>query len=442
MKVSFFLAFLCALCVVAKAQTQEHISLEEAIALALQKNYDIQLSRNTSESASTDDSYAWAFFVPQLNAVGSTVWNNNQQELQFQDESRNNSGEAQSNVINGSVQLNWLLFDGARMFASRQRIRQIAEQGELAVKAQMVNTIADVIVNYYSIVRQKQQLKAIQEQMAVSEERVKLAEKKLEVGTGGKPELLQAKVDLNAFHTQIIQQEALIIQFKETLNELTGLQLSRTYDVADTIIIDLNLNIDEIQNNIENSNFDLLAAKRNFEIAQLSLRERKGELSPTISFNAAYNYGRTDNQKLINPFAPLLSTTQGLNYGFSINIPIFNALNTRRLIEQAQINYGRQEILYQQQKTGVDVRLRNAYVNYDNAKKVLLIEEENILLAKENVFIALEGFKRGITTFIELRTAQQSLADGYNRLINARFLAKVAETELLRLKGTLIQLAE
>ena len=78
-------------------------------------------------------------------------------------------------------------------------------------------------------------------------------------------------------------------------------------------------------------------------------------------------------------------------------------------------------------------------MNYDNAKKILLVEEETIGLAKENVFIALESFKRGVTTFIELRTAQQSLADAYNRLISARYNAKVAETELLRLSGGLLK---
>lgn len=442
MKCSVLAISLLSMYIASESFAQEHVSVEEVVALALQKNYDVQLSRNTSESAATDDSYAWAYFVPQLNATGSTIWNKNEQNLEFQDESRNNSGEAQSNNLAGSVQLNWLLFDGTRMFAARERIKQIAEQGELGVKAQMVNTIAEIINNYHAIVRQKQQLKALQEQMAVSEERVKLAERKLEVGTGGKPELLQAKVDLNAFITQIIQQEALILQLKEQLDALTGLQLPRPYDVADTIIIDLNIKQEEIENNLENSNFDLLASKRNFDIAQLSVHERKGELSPTINFNGAYNFSRTDNQKLINPFAPLLSQTEGFNYGFTINVPIFNGLNTRRLIQQAEINFTRQQLLYEQQKINVDIGVRNAYVNYENAKKVLLIEEENILLAKENVFIALEGFKRGITTFIELRTAQQSLADGYNRLINARYLAKVAETELLRLKGALIQLAE
>lgn len=441
MKDSFLIALLFLLIGSFHLQAQEQISLEEVIALSIQKNYDVQLSKNYLESTETDDSYAWAAFVPQLNAIGSTTWNNNNQELEFQDESRNNSGDAQSNNISGSVQLNWLLFDGTRMFATRERIKQIAEQGEIIVKAQMVNTVADVVVNYHNIVRQKQQLKATQEQMAVSEERVKLAERKLQVGTGGKPELLQAKVDLNAQRTQVILQEAIIIQLKEQLNELTGLLIPSPYDVADTIIIDLNLQREEILDNIENENFDLLASKRNFEIAQLLVHERKAELSPFISFNAAYNYSQTENQKLINPFAPLLSQTQGYNYGFTINIPIFNALNTRRLIEQAEITYSRQQLLYDQQKNSVNVSLRNAFVNYDNAKKVLLIEEENILLAKENVFIALEGFKRGVITAIDLRTAQESLANAYNRLINARYLAKVAETELLRLNGSLIQLA-
>ena len=112
--------------------------------------------------------------------------------------------------------------------------------------------------------------------------------------------------------------------------------------------------------------------------------------------------------------------------------------NTRS-IQQGKINVRRQELLYHQQKQQVNVAVRNAYVNYDNTKRVLLIEEENIVLARENVTIALESFKRGVATFIELRTAQQSMAEAYNRLITARYNAKVAETELLRLNGSLLR---
>ncbi len=439
MKHRFFAFFFFILSGFHFAYAQEEVTLEQVIGLALQKNYDVQLAKNLSESAGTTHDYVVGAFLPQINAAGATVWNDNEQNLRFQDQSRNNSGEAKSNNTTGSVQLEWTLFDGTRMFATRERISQLAEQGELVVKNQIGNTIASIIINYHDIVRQKQQLKAIHEQMSVSEERVKLAEKKLQVGTGIKPELLQAKVDYNAQRTQVLQQETIIAQLKEQLNNIVGLQLPSVYDVADTIVIDLTLRPDDTFQNLDNTNYSLLAARRNLNIANLSLRERRAEYLPFFNFNAAYNFSRNDNIKLINPFAAVYSQTEGFNYGFSVTFPILNGFNTRRLTQLAKIEIDRQHLLYNQQRNTINVDLRNAFINYDNAKKILLIEEETIGLAKENVFIALESFKRGVNTFIELRTAQQSLAEAYNRLISSRYNAKLAETELLRLNGSLLQ---
>lgn len=421
---------------VISAQAQQQISVEEVITLALQKNYDVQLAKNTYETARTDEKFADYAFLPTLNGTGSIVWNRNEQSLEFEDATRNNSGEARSNNLNGAVQLGWTLFDGTRMFKVRERISDTESQSNLQLKDQMVNTIAAVITQYYDVVRQKQQLKALIEQMAVSEERVKLAERKLQVGTGAKPELLQAKVDYNAQRTQALQQEALIQQLKEQLNALVDRQLPEAYDVADTILIDLALDKETFTTS---RNYGLLASQKAIEIAQLSYGERNAELLPTLSFNAAYSKNRTENTKLINPFAPLNSQSNGFNYGFTLSVPLFNGLNQQRLVQQAKITTMRQEILFRQQQLTINVGLQNAFTQYENAKAVLVIEEENILLAKENVTIALESFKRGATTFVELRTAQQSLETAYNRLIAARYAAKVAETELLRLNGSLLQ---
>jgi outer membrane protein len=439
MKYRWLAAVFAAVFSIGSVQAQEQVTLEQVIALALENNYDVRLTKNALHSARVNDNTSIAALLPQINTVGSATWNNNHQEFEFEDESRNVSGDAASNNISASIQLVWTLFDGTRMFATRERISQIASQGELNVKNQMVNSIAAVITNYYDIVRQKQQLRAIVEQMSVNEERVKLAERKLQVGSGGKPELLQAKVDLNAQRTSAVQQETLINQLKDQLNGLVGLQLPSLYDVTDTIIINLDIKREDILENIENRNFALQSAQQELQIAQLSLNERRAERFPLINFNAAYNYSRNNNTQLINPFSSLISQIDGFNYGFSLSLPVFNALNATRSVQQAKITVNRQQLAYEQQKQQVDVGVRNAYVNYDNAKAILLIEEENILLAKENVTIALESFKRGIATFIELRTAQQSLAEGYNRLIAARYNAKLAETELLRLNGGLLK---
>lgn len=433
----FFLFFSMALC--SRLIAQKQVELDQVIALALEKNYDVRLARNTSQAASTDYNFSIGALMPQINAVGSTVWNANHQEFEFEDETRNVGGDAKSNNMSGSLQVVWTLFDGTKMFATRERFSELASQGELDVKNQMVNSIASVINNYYSVVRQKQQLLAIQELMSINEERVKLAERKLQVGTGGKPELLQAKVDLNATKTLHIQQETLIIQLKDQLNGLVALQLPSVYDVSDTILINLDIKLDDIVNDIENRNFELQSSRLDLNIARTSLHERRAERSPVINFNASYNYSRNNNTQLINPFSSLVSQTNGYNYGLSFTLPVFNGFNITRNIQQAKISVNRQQLVYDLLKQQTDISIRNAYVNYNNAKEVLLLEEENILLAKENVTIALESFKRGVATFIELRTAQQSLADGYNRLINARYLAKVAETELLRLSGELLK---
>jgi outer membrane protein len=422
---------------------QEEVTLEQVVSLALEKNYDVRVARELSKASATDNQYAFGGFLPQLNAVGSTTWNTNDQEIKLRDRVTNEvvttTGPVSSSNLNASLQLTWTLFDGTRMFATRERIAQLAEQGELSVKNQMVNTIAQVITNYYDVVRQKQQLKATQEQMGVSEERVKLAERKLEVGTGIKPELLQAKVDLNAQRAQVLQQEALISQLKQQLNALVGMQLSTTYDVADTFLIDLNIQQNDSFENLENTNYQLLTARKNVNVSSLAIKERRGEYFPMLNFNAAYTYAVIDNTKILNPYGLLYSNTAGLNYGFTVNIPILGGFNQRRLTQQSRIEFNRQSLLYEQQRVNVNVALLNAFINYENAKKILVLEEETIGAAKENVSIALQTFKAGVTTSVELRIAQQTLAEAYNRLITARYNAKLAETELLRLNGSLLK---
>ncbi|HET9052549.1 MAG TPA: TolC family protein, partial [Cyclobacteriaceae bacterium] len=334
---------------------QQELTLEQAVALALNKNFDVQLAQNAQKTTASDDRFSIGLFLPLINASASTARNANNQRIEFggNRDSLNRTGTGEANNMVATVQLNWVLFDGTKMFITRNRLETLDEQAQLNLKGQMVNTVSTVILNYYDIVRQKQQLRAIEEQMAVSEERVKLATRKLDVGIGAKPELLQAKVDYNAFKTQAFQQQASIQQLKEQLNVLTGLQLETPYEVADTILIDLDLQQAEIQESIETKNYALLSAMKSVEAARFAVRERWAELSPVISLNAAYNYNRTNNIVLINPFSPAFSQSDGYNVGFGITLPILNNLTRSREIQKSRITLNRQWVLYNQNKATV-----------------------------------------------------------------------------------------
>ena len=422
-------------CIYAKGQ--QPLTVDEAIASALKKNYDILLVKNDAESYATDNQYANAAFLPQVAGTASQIWNKNIQQQDFTDGRKRKAAVSSGNLA-AAVNLNWTLFDGLKMFVTKSRLEALQTLGELNVKTQVVNSIAAVIKNYYNIVRQKQQLKAIEELISINEERVKLADKKLSVGLGSKPELLQAKVDLNAQLAERLLQETLILQLKEQLNQLTGMPAPAEYEVADSIPIKLNIEYASISSDIEKASPALLAAKKNIDIANLGLKERKAELWPSLSFNSGYNFGRLSNGSVVNPeFQPIFSMNRGFNYGVSASVPILNGFNTRRQIKQANLDIQYQTLSYNNQKSLVDVNVNNAYKDYQYQKKALALEEENIALAKENVFIALARFRQGVSTYLELREAQISLEDAYNRLIAARYNTKVAETELYRLKGNL-----
>lgn len=436
--IRLFVTGIC-LIIISVGYAQQEVTVEEVILTSLQQNYDIRLRQNDAVPAFYEDRLSFGTFLPRVNAQGATVSNNNNNRTITASNVETIREGVRSDNINGSVQLVWTLFDGTKMFATRKRLDETAVLAELAIKDQVNNTVAEVINTYFGIVREKQQLKAIAEQIGVSEERVKLAEKKLQVGTGGKPEFLQAKIDLNAFRTASLQQEARILQLKQQLNLLVGMGLPDQYDISDSIPIQLELHVEEIEQNFENTNQTLLAAKKSIDIANASLWETKALQSPVFNFTSAYNFSKTENAVATSAVSLLYSRVKGYNYGFNLSMPIFNGFSTRTLIQRAQTGVSRQQLVYDQQKATAAVGIRNAFINYDNARQTLIIEEENILLAKENVFIALEGFKRGITTFIELRTAQQSLQEAYNRLIAVRYRAKVAETELLRLQGVLVR---
>ncbi len=418
---------------------QKILTVEEAIATVLKNNYDIELLRNDSASYALDKSYAKAAFMPRINSTTGLVFNNNDQLQKFTDGTKRQRNGIRSNNLAGSVQLNWTIFNGLKMVTTRVKLNEFVKLGDLAIKNQMITSVASLLVNYYNIVHQKQQLKAVEEQMSINEERVKLSEKKLSVGLGAKPELLQAKVDLNAQRAARLKQQTLIAQLKEQLNLIMNIPSTVGYEVYDSIVINNRILLQDLISGLENTSPSLLITKKNIDISQLILKERKADLYPIVALNSNYNYSKTDNQAVVNPFTPLYSRNNGFNYGLGITIPILNGLNAKRLIQQSQLDIAFLKLSYQSQQATLNTAITKAFKEYTMQQQALLLEEDNILLAKENVFISLERYRLGVSTYLELRETQKSLADAYTRLLAARYNTKLAEIELMRLNGNLMQ---
>ncbi|NBV29985.1 MAG: TolC family protein, partial [Chitinophagaceae bacterium] len=256
-------------------------------------------------------------------------------------------------------------------------------------------------------------------------------------GTGTKPDLLQSKVDLNAQKAAQLEQQNVLVELKNELNNLMNQSPGTAFEVEDSIPFTKEIALTNLQENVATKSLPLQVAKKNIDIAALNLKEQKAERWPQINFNSNYNFTRLDNKAVVNPFQPLFSRNKGFNYGLTATIPLSNNLMLRKNITQAKLDLKRQELVYENQRNQLNLAVVQAYNQYQSSKSSYQLEEENIQLAKENVRIVLDVYRLNSTTLIQLKEAQKSLQDAYTRLIRARFQTKLAETELLRLKGEL-----
>jgi outer membrane protein TolC len=134
---------------------QDTLTVDEAIATALHNNYDILLSKQDSASIAITNEYRNAVFLPTLNAGSTVIFNRNSQTTKLTDGTERNRKGIHATNINAALNLNWTLFDGLRMFMLRDRLDVNILRGNLLIKNQVINTVAEVIRTYFDIVRQK-----------------------------------------------------------------------------------------------------------------------------------------------------------------------------------------------------------------------------------------------------------------------------------------------
>ncbi len=423
--------FLCALCVnFLLLSAQEILTVEQAVEIALKNNYDILLAKNEAEIASRNNTVGNAGMLPGVNAAVSDNYTLNNLNQRFTNGTEINRNNVTGNNLSAGIALNWTLFDGLKMFATKSKLKRLEEIGQLQFKDELQTAIANVMNAYYDVVRAQQQQRAIEEAIRISNERANLADTKFKVGASGKSDLLQAKVDLNEQKSNLLAQKKIIEQRKADLNNLLARNADTEFLTSDSIPIAQTNPTADLENN-----FQIKAATKSVEAAKFEKKEAFSGYLPNLTGIVGYNYNRVNNSAGFF----LSNQNYGLNAGFSLNIPLFNGLNTLRQNKIASIAILSSQFNLEKVRFQTKLSYYKALKDYTSAIEQLKLEEENISLADENQKIALERFRLAQSTSIELREAQVSYVNALTRLVNARYAAKVAETEMLKLKGELVK---
>lgn len=412
---------------------QEVLTLEEAVRITLENNYNIRISRNDVEIAERNVNLANAGMLP---AVTGNLTNNNTIQNSTQTRSDGETTErknAKGNTLNYGAGLNWTVFDGFAMFARYDQLKEFQRLGEANMQLNIVTTLGDVIERYYTLVQQQQQLKAFDTAVAISRLRVNTAQTRFEVGKAARLEVLNAQVDYNTDTTNFLQQQVSYRTSQISLNELMARDVNITFSVADDFAINQNMNLPELITQAMQQNPTLRAALISKRISELDLKQVKAERFPVIGLNTGYNFNRSESAL---GFATQ-NTGRGFNYGISASINIFNGFLQRRREQNSEVEILSAELDYQRVNQSVNAQLSSAYQVYLTNLGLVRLEENNQKLAGQNLDITLTRYRLGTITQVEIRDAQLNYLNASVRLNNSRYQAKLAEVSLKEISGNI-----
>ena len=412
---------------------QEVLTIKDAVAIALENNFEIKIASNNLNIDKVNMSEGNAGMLPTI--TGTVVDNNRVQNSSqtLQTGQVNSLKNAKNNSLNYGVSLDWTIFDGLRMFARYDQLKELQKLGETRLKQTILLKIGEVNATYFDLVQQQQQLIAIDSTILISSQRLQLAENRFKIGKASKLEVLNAQVDLNTDKVTLLRQKELYANTKIKLNQILARDVKKEFTVLNDIKVDNSLVLPQLIELAKQQNPQLQTQIIAKNVSELQLKQVKAARYPIVSLNTGYNFQNTESSLGFTRE----SSARGFNYGFSATLNIFDGFAQNRNEKIAKFELENTKLAIEQQSQVLESQLSTFYQTYLTNLELINLEQNNEAIAKQNLAITIDKLKIGTITTIEFRAAQLNYVNARVRNSNAQYQAKLSEIALKELAGNI-----
>ena len=413
---------------------QETKGIREIITTGLENNFDLKISRNEQRISDNNLTLGNAGYLPTIGLTsGYNVRQNQSDQFPSDGEEMVSSRNNVTQTLDAAVSLNMSIFEGFKVQTNHKRLKELQSVGELNTQLDIENFIANISAEYYNYVQQTLQMKNLRQAVDLSRERLRIVEARYQIGDFSRLDLQQARVDFNADSSMLIRQHEVTHTSRIKLNEMMGAEnVEQLFTAADTsITFNKELSKEELLSDMMMLNTSLLLTEKNKTLSELDLKTLQSQNYPYLRLNAGYgfthydyNSGNLDRQRTWGP-------TAGLTLGFNI----FDGFNRKREQKNARIRIENQSLQVDRQKLYLQSDFANMWLAYQNNIQLENLEKESLENAQLNHEIAMDRYKLGDLSGIQLREAQVGLINAEQRLLGAQYRVKLYEISLMQISG-------
>lgn len=435
---SLFLSLLFLLLLLsASAQGQNVYGLKDCIAIGLDRNFSILVAKNNESISKNNYSLGNAGFLPTVDLTGRQTGTLNNTTVNLADGTKTVNNGIYNTTTSGSAVLGLTLFNGFNAVTTYKKLGELNQVGQLNTQLTIENFISDLVTGYFNYILQIQEMNNLKYALTLSRERLRIDEDRYILGSGSKLEVLQSRVYVNSDSSNLSRQNEVIRSAQIRLNELMAVEdLNHSFNSRDTTIdVNPGLLYEKLLEETMLGNTNLLIANKNKIISDYDYKIILSRSYPYLNFSGGYNY-------TLNTFSKNNTKSQinnGMNYGLTLGVNLFDGFNQRRNIRNSVIDRENKDLRYREIEQGIRADLLTIYNAYSNYLRLINLEEQNFQTATENLDIALERYKLGSLSGIDLREVQKSLLDARERLISAHYQTKLAEVSLQLISGKIME---
>ena len=387
----------------AKGQ-DNNLTLSSALEQALENNYGLVISRADVQVAEINNNWGTAGRYP---TIGFDISDNNNYEL-------NNS--VYTNRLSTGIGLNWLLFDGFRVKITKAKLDNLEDLTAGQLEVQVQSTIEDIILVYYSVLLQKEQLKVLETVMQLSDDRYQYELKKKSLGGSVTYNVLQAKNVFLTDKANFLNQEMQVRNTTRNLNFMIGVDPAVSWefteafeaDTSEFILADLVSKMKADNQSLKNQYTGLLLRENETSL-------QKSSFYPSVSLGAGLDYGHT---WAYSGGAQTFNNETILPYGnVRLSFDIYSAGVRKRGVEIARINEDVAKVEIDQMEHALTNELFNLFDFHEVRLELLNVANENLEAAELNLSISEDKYRSGVINSFNYRDVQLIyLSASYQRL--------------------------
>ena len=417
--------------------SQQLMSLEDALSLTLKENVSVKIKTNELDQIKNYEKVGVLGTLPRIIVNGSASGNKGTSSLEFatDDFPSLEDAESESKSISGNVGINYNLFNGLGSIYTYQKLKKQTDLKSTELSIQIEQVLLKTAKEYFDIAYLQENYNIIKELLDISKERYNRIKVQNEFGNASKLDLLSAEIDLNNDSINLMNIEFELQIAKNQLNQTLNRDLAYDFLVENKVEINRDLNYSDLNQETQKNNNNVLLGQYMLDISKKDKKINAVSILPRIEISAQYGYNQTESNTSIILDQTSLGLTGFLNFSWDI----FDGLAKNKITQNTRIQIESNKLELQSIKQEIQKEFNASYKQYENSINLIDIEKRNQLTSEKFFERAKEQFYQGQLSRNDFRLAQIDLSTSKNRLNQTLYNAKIAELNLYRLSGKIIE---